>query len=287
MSRRSLLHGGLGVAAIGLGGRALAGCGDPGTVRAGGGPKLDMGIVSPNLAANVPQRLVFVLRNKDNDLIAPTGLEVRVSRSDTKLGVLAPAEVHTDAAPAPAYVSATVTIPDTGVSYIQVRAKEGTAVGAIQAVVAPRGVQTGQAMPAVPTPTVTDALGIEALCTHIPPCDLHTMTLGDALKTNRPLAVLVATPAFCQTAVCGPVLDILLSNLPKLRPDLLAMHLEVYAKRPSGPEISATPLSPAVRALGLESEPVLFLVGANGIVAAKLDGIVGTAELTRAVGALP
>ena len=35
-------------------------------------------------------------------------------------------------------------------------------------------------------------------------------TLAQALTEKRPLALLVATPAFCQISICGPVLDVLL-----------------------------------------------------------------------------
>ena len=40
--------------------------------------------------------------------------------------------------------------------------------------------------------------GIDPICTHDPVCPLHDVTVADALEDGRPVALLVATPAFCQ-----------------------------------------------------------------------------------------
>jgi hypothetical protein len=52
------------------------------------------------------------------------------------------------------------------------------------------------------TPTVADLKGVELLCTRTPnACPLHDVTLKDALAANTPVAFLIATPKFCQTAI--------------------------------------------------------------------------------------
>src|SRR3546814_12918171 len=71
-------------------------------------------------------------------------------------------------------------------------------------------VKPGDAIPAVATPTPTDARGVNPICTAEPACPLHDVSLADALGEGRPIALLVATPAFCQIAICRPVLALLL-----------------------------------------------------------------------------
>ena len=137
------------------------------------------------------------------------------------------------------------------------------------------------------TPSPGDTAGLEQVCTRSEgPCPWHDTSLDVALTENRPMAVLVATPAFCQTAVCGPVLDVLLRAQKDVGDRIRFVHLEVYATKPTGPEISKTPLAPAVKAFGLQSEPVLFTVRPDGTVQDRIDGLYGTSEAVKALKAL-
>ncbi len=139
-------------------------------------------------------------------------------------------------------------------------------------------------MPAVRTPSPGDTAGLEQVCTRAEgPCPWHDVSLDQALTQGRPMVVLVATPAFCQTVVCGPVLDLLLRAQPEIGDQVRFVHLEVYATRPTGPEISRTPLAPAVKAFGLAVEPVLYTVAADGTVRDRIDGLYGTSEATAAI----
>jgi hypothetical protein len=142
-------------------------------------------------------------------------------------------------------------------------------------------VQPGQPAPAVATPTLADAQGIDPICTSDPICPLHDVTLEAALAEGRPVALLVATPAFCQIAICGPVLDVLLSVVDD-HPDIRFLHAEPFVD-PATDQSTATPI---VEALGLHFEPCLVLVGADGAVAERLDTIYDRDELSEALGRL-
>ena len=98
------------------------------------------------------------------------------------------------------------------------------------------------------------------------------MTLTEALVAAKPVAYLVGTPAHCQTAICGPVLDLLIAEADTF-PNITFVHAEVYADE------AATVIAPAVDTLGLQYEPLLFLTGADGIVRHRLDVIYDIAEL--------
>jgi hypothetical protein len=112
-------------------------------------------------------------------------------------------------------------------------------------------------------------------------CPLHDVTVAEALGTGRPLALLVATPAFCQFAICGPVLDVLL-GVTDAHPGITFLHAEVYADPAKGLDTYA----PVVAPLGLHFEPCLVLVGSDGTVAGRVDTIYDRAELDERLAQL-
>ena len=142
-------------------------------------------------------------------------------------------------------------------------------------------IQVGATMPSIVTPTVDAAQGVDPICTSDPPCALHGETLADALTAGGPVAFLVATPAFCQTAICGPVLDVLLTQVAD-HPDVRFVHAEVY----EAPAETLDVQTPAVTELGLTFEPCLVLVGSDGTVAERLDTIFDETELAEALSRL-
>ena len=128
-----------------------------------------------------------------------------------------------------------------------------------------------QLVPVV-TPTTDDAHGVNPICTREPACDLHGVTLTSALTEGRPIAFLIATPAFCQTAACGPVLDVLLSQQSEFS-DVRMVHAEVYT------DTTLESTTAAVQDYKLSFEPVLYLAGADGVITSRLDSIYDVAEL--------
>lgn len=124
----------------------------------------------------------------------------------------------------------------------------------------------GDDAPAVATPTTEDPLGAEALCTSSPPCDMHDVSLADALAEGRPVVLQFATPAYCQTAVCGPSVEV----LDAVRSegdwgDVVFVHSEIYA------DAGQTLLEP-VAEFGLPSEPWLYAIDGEGVVVRRVDG---------------
>lgn len=61
------------------------------------------------------------------------------------------------------------------------------------------------------------------------------------------------------------------------------IHCEVY---PDDQGPTSGSLAPIVEALGMEFEPSLYLIGADGIVIDRLDNVFDRAELTAALDAL-
>ena len=136
-----------------------------------------------------------------------------------------------------------------------------------------RLIMPGAPMPPLETPTFDDARGVSPICTNDPVCPLHEVAVAQALAEGSPTALLVASPAFCQIAICGPVLDVLLDVTDDF-PEVRFVHAEVYADPADNTEATA----PAIGPLHLHFEPCLVLVGSDGVVADRLDTIYDRVE---------
>ena len=281
LSRRTLLAAGAGAVGLSACGAASTSRGRGEAARGG----LNLLVVTPEAEVGKSTRLAFVLQDDEQEYVTPGEVTLQFGpEQDRYTSPVARGRVFTDAAPAPPYFTVDAELAPTGTVWAQATVDGSKkAVAPIRIVQARPGLGPGQPMPGVRTPAPGDNAGVDPVCTRQPACPWHDVSLDQALAQRRPLAVLVSTPAFCQTATCGPVLDILLRAAPDLGDTVGFVHLEVYATRPTGPEVTRTPLAPAVKAFGLASEPVLFVVGPDGTVRDRLDGLFGATEARQAL----
>lgn len=142
----------------------------------------------------------------------------------------------------------------------------------------------GQPLPPVATPTTADARGVDPICTRTPACDLHAVSLDEVLGTV-PIALSIATPEFCQTAICGPVLDLLIEVLPEY-PTITGVHAEVYADPRGNDDPTAGGLAPITDEYALTFEPTLYLIDAAGTIVSRLDSVYDRVELREALEAI-
>ena len=133
-------------------------------------------------------------------------------------------------------------------------------------------------LPGFDTPTFDNNREVKPICTRIPdPCPFHAMTLTEALKLGVPVAYLVGTPAHCETGTCSPALDGLIEVGSRIGDRAVFIHAEVYADE------AATVIAPAVKALDLTFEPVLFIVDANGKIIERFDSVFDSLEIFDAL----
>lgn len=127
-------------------------------------------------------------------------------------------------------------------------------------------VQVGEPLQPFDTPTFDDARGVDPICTRTEPCPFHEITLTEALANGKPTALLISTPGFCQTDVCGPSVEYLIESAAG-RSDINVIHAEVYENYVNDLETGAIPtVAPIIDAMGLEFEPSLFVADGTGIV---------------------
>jgi hypothetical protein len=138
----------------------------------------------------------------------------------------------------------------------------------------------GERPPPVETDTLEDSGGdISSIDTREPPSDMHEVSF-DEVVGEQPVALLFATPALCQSRVCGPVTDIAVQLKEEYGDQAEFIHQEVWVDNDLGKG-----LRPPLRAFNLRTEPWLFTVDADGRVAARLEGSFGVNEFEQALHA--
>lgn len=143
--------------------------------------------------------------------------------------------------------------------------------------------QVGDPAPAVATRTATADYS-EISTDPSPEPAFYSLSLDEALADERPTVVIFATPAFCTSATCGPVLDSAKQVAPD-HPGVDFVHVEIYENLDAESFEDLVPVE-AVDAWELPSEPWVFVTDADGTVTARFEGTVDPAELEAALVAL-
>ena len=266
----------------------LAACGDSSTSGSGSsgsssGTEPDPGTTGFTIAQRYPSntfvpgtvRLPISIADKGSLLnTGPSRLNGRVLDSNDKQIATVSAPIHSRDLVIP-YWAINVQIDQPGTYTLRLDGDDG--FGAAFMVSKPADVTVpyiGSLLPPFETPTVDNHRGVEPYCSLTPnPCPLHEVTLSQALASGKPVAYMIGTPAHCQTGTCAPALEVLVKSHARLGDAVVMVHADVYS------DAAGTTVAPAVNALGLEYEPVLYLAKADGIVKDRLDVIWDQAEL--------
>jgi hypothetical protein len=136
----------------------------------------------------------------------------------------------------------------------------------------------GDRAPVIHTPTAQDAGGdLSKITTRIPPDTQNKVDYAEALG-KEPIVLLFATPEFCQSRVCGPVVDVAEQAKQEYGDKAAFIHMEIYnANDP------AQRVRPQVRSFHLPSEPYLFTIDRSGVVRAAVEGPFGLKLMHEAV----
>ena len=127
------------------------------------------------------------------------------------------------------------------------------------------------------TPTLADAPA-EKLTTRNPPdTELLRVSVADALARKEAFVVVFATPKFCESRTCGPVVDVV-DAVRRRVPGIEFIHVEIYEE--NNPALG---VNRWVQEWKLPTEPWIFLVGRDGRIKAKFEGAVSERELEAAV----
>jgi len=138
--------------------------------------------------------------------------------------------------------------------------------------------KVGEKAPLIHTPTAADVGGdLAKIDTRIPPDQLHKVDFAEVLG-KKPIALVFATPALCQSRVCGPVVDVAQQVADKYKGEVEFIHMEVYNDNDPNKGIR-----PQLRTYNLPTEPWTFLIDTKGTIKARIEGAYGVSELEEAV----
>lgn len=138
--------------------------------------------------------------------------------------------------------------------------------------------EVGEDAISVHTPTTADVGGdVAQIDTRVPPDTMHDVDLADDLG-QKPVVLLFATPALCQSRVCGPVVDIAEQVKSSYDGDADFIHMEIYNDN----QLDKGFREQVVK-WKLPTEPWLFTINADGKIAARLEGAFSARELEAAI----
>ena len=128
-------------------------------------------------------------------------------------------------------------------------------------------------------PTLDDAPAEQITTARPPDTELLRTSVKDALDRHEPFVVVFATPKYCQSRTCGPVVGIVDDVRKRFAASPVKfIHVEVYEG--NNPALGENRW---FKEWKLQSEPWVFLVGRDGKIKAKFEGPVSARELVAAV----
>lgn len=131
------------------------------------------------------------------------------------------------------------------------------------------------------TPTLASTgSDVSALTTRRPPdTSLLRHSIADSLEAEVPFIVTFATPKFCSSRVCGPVVDVVEEVSRRFESENVRfIHVEVFEGNDP-----AKGFNRWMQEWKLPTEPWTFVVGADGKIKARYEGTVSVLELEQAV----
>ena len=244
--------------------------------------------------SNLPvgtSRFVFGIADPNNNLI--TGGQPRVfvakDQHSLTLGPF-PATWETwspsrgdsfGTAPIPGFFAAQVTIPSAGTWLIVARdavAGKPIAAGATIPVVTQQVASVGSHALSEATPVATAEAEAAKIDTRQPPTPMHYISLDAALGHGKPTVLVFATPQFCQTRLCGPVVDEVLTVYERVGTTRANfVDVEIYPTRDTNHP------APEFLRWGFETEPWVLVIDRDGIIRARFEGPSVAGEIQAAV----
>ena len=144
--------------------------------------------------------------------------------------------------------------------------------------------QVGDALPESPHLTLRDTDDISAVSSMVEPIpEMNQLTVAEAVATGKPVLVAIATPAYCESRFCGPLMEAVVVPLwEEFGGEVQFVHVEPYELE----EVRATGRLVAIPLLDdwqLQTEPWIFIAARGGAVTAKFEGVASIEEVRAAL----
>jgi hypothetical protein len=121
--------------------------------------------------------------------------------------------------------------------------------------------------------------------TPVPDAPLHQTTVAQGLREKRPVLLVISTPTFCVSRFCGPVTEMVGDLATRYADRARFIHIEVW-KNYEAQQLNEAAQQWIARGSDI-NEPWIFLIGADGKIAARWDNVATQEELETALKQLP
>lgn len=129
------------------------------------------------------------------------------------------------------------------------------------------------------------AIDSRAATGGIPDEELHRTTIAEAIGRGRPALVVFATPVYCVSRFCGPVTDMIQELAADYGDRAEFIHVEIW--RDFQENVVNRAAADWLLREGNLQEPWVFLIGADGRIAARWDNVATRQEIEPLLRALP
>jgi hypothetical protein len=138
-----------------------------------------------------------------------------------------------------------------------------------------------EGQPAIPihTQTVRDVKRVSDITTRQPPDTNLLQNDFASVLGRKPIVLIFATPALCQSRVCGPVVDVAEQVKSYFGSRVAFIHQEIYKHN----QVDQG-LRPQLLRWRLESEPWIFVIDRTGTIRSRIEGAISVPELRGLVG---
>ena len=144
--------------------------------------------------------------------------------------------------------------------------------------------QVGDALPESPHLTLRHTDDITIVSSMVEPIpEMNELTVAEAIATGKPVLVAIATPAYCQSRFCGPLMEAVVVPLwEEFGGEVQFVHVEPYELEEVRASGRLVPI-PLLRDWQLQTEPWIFIAARGGAVTAKFEGVASLEEVRAAL----
>lgn len=147
----------------------------------------------------------------------------------------------------------------------------------------------GSQAPPSDSKTAADVDSLSQLTTGSEPdADLYRLSIADAVQSGLPAVVVMASPAFCISAVCGPQVEVLSELKDEFAGEANFIHVDFYDNPDEiQGDLSRAVVSPTVLEWNLPSPEWTFVIDRRGVIIDRFEGFATLEELRQSLrGAL-
>lgn len=114
--------------------------------------------------------------------------------------------------------------------------------------------------------------------------DLYQLSIAEAIENGLPTVIVMASPAFCTNAVCGPQVEVLRDLKNEFPDQANFVHIDYY----DNPEeiqgdLGRAVLSPVAREWNIPSTEWSFVIDRDGVISGRFEGFTPLEELRQAL----